>query len=239
MLSVLRLPVALLGIWLASVAPAFQPDAAMLRRVFEESLARKQREYGEMDPRTAQAARDLGLFLERGGDLAAARRALAEAVRIDEKVFGPAAPQTLADAADLAMILPVAQAAPLLARAAESPDPAVSGPALSAWAEIRKAAGDRSGAAALLRRAVIQAEAVDGKNGTMVALILNALAAVAPPEEATAALRRALEIDQKALGPQNGQTLRDARSLAGLLRRSGHDTEAAALERQFAIGPPH
>jgi tetratricopeptide (TPR) repeat protein len=192
-----------------------------------------------MDLRTAQAARDLGLFLERASDLPGARKALAEAIRIDEKVLGVTAPETLADVGDLATILPAAQAAPLLARAAESRDPAVAGPALSAWAEICKAAGDRAGAASLLRRAVTKAEAVDGKNGPMVALVLNALAAVAQPEEAIGALGRALEIDRKVLAPQNGQTLQDVRSLAGLLRRSGRATEAAALEHQFAIGASH
>jgi hypothetical protein len=80
---------------------------------------------------------------------------------------------------------------------------------------------------------------VDGKNGPMVALVLNALAAVAQPEEAIGALGRALEIDRKVLAPQNGQTLQDVRSLAGLLRRSGRATEAAALEHQFAIGASH
>ena len=132
--STSRLSAVLLYIWpvyirLASGASALQPDTGMLRHVFEESLARRQREYGEMDIRTAQAARDLGLFLKRAGDLPASRRALAEAVRIDEKVLGPAASETLADVGDLALILPAAQAAPLFARAVESPDPAVAGPA--------------------------------------------------------------------------------------------------------------
>lgn len=61
---------------LTFVALACQPGTAMLRRVYEEGLARREREYGAADPRTTQAARDPGLFLERAGDAAGARRAL-------------------------------------------------------------------------------------------------------------------------------------------------------------------
>src|ERR1035437_2261549 len=80
---------------------AFQPETTMLRRVYEENLARRQRDYGAGDARTAQAARDLGLFLNSGGDTASARRALAEAVRIDDKALGRTAAQTLEDVAAL------------------------------------------------------------------------------------------------------------------------------------------
>ena len=209
----------------------------MLRRLFEEALARREHEFGPSDPRTAQAARDLGLFLERSGDKPAARRALAEALRIDGAAFGESAPQTLEDAAALAAISTAAQAEPLLRRAAESPDPTVAGPALSSLAAIRKASGDRTGAAALLRRAVSQAEAVDGQDAPIVALVLSALAAVAEPAEAMAALRRALEIDRRSLGPRNARTVQDVRSLSALLRQAGRAAEAAALEREYATGP--
>jgi hypothetical protein len=74
---------------------AFQPDGAVVRRVFEEALARRQREFGVGDPRTVQAVRDFGLFLRANGDAAGARRTQAEAVRIDQSSLGAAAPQTL------------------------------------------------------------------------------------------------------------------------------------------------
>jgi hypothetical protein len=45
------------------LALALQPDSAMLRQIFEDSLARRQLEFGANDARTAQAGRDLGLFL--------------------------------------------------------------------------------------------------------------------------------------------------------------------------------
>jgi tetratricopeptide (TPR) repeat protein len=229
-----RLPV-WLWIWATAGALALQPDPAMLRQMFQEALIRREQAYGDADPRTAQAARDLGLFLVRTGDQPSARRAMANALRIDEKALGPAAAQTLEDAATLASISPRADAEPLLRRAIESPDPTVAGPALTSLAEIRKAAGDRAGAAALLRRALEKAEAVDGKDGLTVALILSTLALVTPPNEAVPLLERVLAIDRQQLGAQSAQTIGDVRRLAGLLRTTGRATEAAQLEREFRI----
>jgi len=57
-------------------ALAMQPDTASLRHAFEENLARRLKEFGSADARTAQAARGLALFLQRKGDKPAARRAL-------------------------------------------------------------------------------------------------------------------------------------------------------------------
>jgi len=228
-------------LWIAAAAttPAFQPDTAMLRRLYEEALSRRRQEFGNADVRTAQAARDLGLFVYRAGDKPGAHRALADAVRIDEKAFGPAAPETLEDVTTLASVSPPAEAEPLLRRAIESPDATVAGPALTSLAELRKAAGDRGGAAVLLRRAIGKAEAVDGKDGPTVALILNMLAQVVEPKEGAALLTRALAIDKAALGPGHPQTLRDVRKLAGLLREIGRTSEAVQLERQFKAGPLH
>jgi len=228
-------------LWIAAAlaAPAFQPDTAMLRRLYEEALSRRQREYGSADARTAQAARDLGLFLYRAGDKTSTRRAMADAVRIDEQAFGAAAPETLEDVATLASVSAPADAEPLLRRAIESPDATVAGPALTSLAELRKAAGDRAGAAVMLRRALQKAEVVDGKDGSTVALVLNMLAMVVDPKEGVLLLGRALEIDKAALGPGHPQTLRDVRKLASLLRETGRTSEATQLERQFKAGPSH
>ncbi|MGH9671557.1 MAG: hypothetical protein ACRD44_00105 [Bryobacteraceae bacterium] len=140
--------------WLAALF--LQPDPAMIRRLFEEALARRQSELGAADPRTAQAACDLGLFLMAEKDIPAARRALAEAE-----------------------------------------DASVSGPALPALATRRKAAGDRAGAAAYLRRALAKAQVVDGGEGRMVALILKSLALVVDPAESARLLQRAREIEMR------------------------------------------
>jgi len=229
----------LLWIVAAATALASQPDTAMLRRLYEEALDRRQREYGSADARTAQAARDLGLFLYRAGDKPSARRAMADAVRIDEKAFGAAAPETLEDVATLASVSAPAEAESLLRRAIESPDATVAGPALTSLAELRKAAGDRAGAAVLLHRALEKAEIADGKDGSTVALVLNMLALVVEPKEGVLLLSRALAIDKAALGPSHPQTLRDVRKLASLLRETGRTAEATQLERQFKVGPSH
>ena len=228
-------------LWIAAAvtAPAFQPDTAMLRRIYEEALSRRQREYGSADARTAQAARDLGLFLYSAADKPSARRAMTDAVRIDEKAFGAAAPETLEDVATLASVSLPAEVEPLLRRAMESPDATVAGPALTSLAELRKAAGDRAGAAALFRKALEKAEIVDGKDGSTVALVLNMLALVVEPKEGVLLLSRALAIDKAALGPSHPQTLRDVRKLASLLRETGRPSEARHLEQQFKVGASH
>jgi hypothetical protein len=237
-----RFPVracALFYICAAPVAQAFQPDSAALRKLFEDALARRQQAYGDADARTAQAARDLGLFLYRSADKPSARRAMANAVRFDEKALGPSTPQTLEDIATLASISPPQEADPLLRRAAESPDPSIAGPALTSLAAMRKAAGDAAAAATLLRRAVEKAEAAEGKDSVTVALVLNVLAQVVPAKEAFPLLQRALAIEERQLGAQNQQTIEDARKLANMLRAAGQPDEAAKLDRQFKISPPH
>jgi len=199
---------------------AFQPDNAAIRKLFEDVLSRRIHEFGEADSRTAQAARDLGMFLCRSGDTASAKRAMANAVRIDEIALGPKAQETLEDVWTLASISPPAQAEPLLIRAAESPDPTVAGPALTSLAEIRKAAGDRAGAAQLLRRAVEKADSVE-KDSVTVALTLSVLADLVSPKEAIPLLKRALAIDREKLGPQDPETIRDAGRLEKILRAIG------------------
>jgi tetratricopeptide (TPR) repeat protein len=172
--------------------------------MFEENFARH---------KTAQAARDLGMFLLKDGDRAEARRMLREALRLDE---AESSPHTLEDAAALAAISPPAEADPLYRRAAESSDPSVAGPALSALGTTRKSAGDRAGAATFYRRAVTKAEAIEGRTGVTVALLLVQLASVSDRAEAVASLQRAIAIDRQSLGPQHPQTRAAERALAAM-----------------------
>jgi len=187
----------LTAVWL------WQPESSGVRRIFEENLARNH---------NAQAARDLGMFLLKDGDRAAARRVLREVLRLDE---AESSPHTLEDAAALAAISPAAEAEPLYRRAAESSDPSVAGPALSALGAMRKSAGDRTGAASLYRRAVTKAEALEGRNGVTVAVLLVQLATVVDRAEAVTALQRAVAIDRQVLGPQHPQTRAAERALSG------------------------
>ena len=95
----------------------WQPDTAMLGKLYEEALERKKQEYGPSDTRTLQAARDLGSFLSKHGAAGGARKVFAEIVRLDESTLGTASPQTLADVASLAAVSPPAEAGPLWQRA--------------------------------------------------------------------------------------------------------------------------
>ena len=200
----------------------------MLRELFEQALMRRKEEYGAADPRTAQAARDLGLFLRSQGDSAGARDALAEAVRIDEKSLGPAAAQTLADVADLAGVSGPGQAEPLWRRAAESPDGEVAARALAVLGQSRETASDSAGAAKLYRQALDREEAA-GPDSARVAVRLNALARVVDLDEAIALLDRAVNISRRRLGPRHPETATLELNLAGSLLKAGHADQAAQL----------
>jgi hypothetical protein len=55
------------------VAMFLRTDPAALRPLYEQALERRRKEFGAADPRTAQAARDPGLFLAGIGEPAGAR----------------------------------------------------------------------------------------------------------------------------------------------------------------------
>ena len=208
-------------------AMALQPDAAMFRRIFEDALAQRRKEFGTADARTAQAARDLGLFLIREKDAPAAREALDEAVRIDGK---------LADVAELASVSPPDQAGPLWQRASQSIDAALASRALAALGELREAAGDRAGAANFYRRALAREEAVSGKDGARVAVRLIALALVTEPGQALPLLQRALAINRKAWGERNPETATAETNLVGPLLAAGRVDEAVAMGGRALAG---
>lgn len=215
----------------ALVALALQPDPAMLRRLYEEALARRKQEYGASDTRTARAASDLGLFLREHGDRQGAQQALALALAIDEKARGAAATETLADAENLAEVSPPAEAEPLWTRAAQNREPAAAARALAALGELREAAGDRAGAAAFYRRALAKEETVAGKSAPHVAVRLNALALVVDPRQGIPLLERALAINRRAWGEQHPETATTETNLSGLLLAAGRADEAVRMGR--------
>lgn len=226
-------------------ALAMQPDGAVLRRIFEDALARREQQYGAADARTAQAARDLGMFLGRQGDARAARAALLEAVRVDEAAFGPAAAQTLADVAELAAVSPPADTALLWSRAAESADAKTAARALIALGEAQASAGDRPGAAAYYRRALAKQEIATGRDSEPVAVCLNALAPMVEVKDGITLLERSLAIDRRVLGARHPQTATTEANLAGLLVNARRNDEAvrAASDAlsifQETLGPDH
>jgi hypothetical protein len=205
----------------ALAAFGFQPDAPMLRRLYEQELARQELAWGVADNRTARAARDLGLFLrEWGGDAEGARQALAKALAIDEKTGSS---QMLSDAADLADLSPPSDAEPLWKRVANGPNNALAARAYAALGELREAAGDRAGAAYFYRQAVAKEE------GARVAVRLNALALVSDPPAAIPLLERALAVDRRTWGEKHPETATTEVNLSGELLAAGRVAEAVRV----------
>jgi len=219
-----------------AVALALQPDPTVLRRLYEEGLARREHQYGVSDVRTARAASDLGLFLREQGDEGGARKALAEALTVDEKALGPTAQTTLADAGELAAVSEPAAAEPLWLRAAESPDAGIAARALGALGELREAASDRDGAVQFYRRALAKEEIAGGKEGARVAVRLNALALALGPETGIPLLTRALTIDRRVWGERHPETATAETNLSGLLLAAGRTDESVRMGRAALAG---
>ena len=162
----------------------FQPSPSALRSIFEEGLARRRDAYGVYDVRTAQAARDLGLFLSRHGAEPDARNVLDQVVRIDERLFGAADPRTLADVAELQRYrLPTPPNRSGSGRRNRATPPSPPG----RWINSPGFASRRTTApapASLYRKALAKQEEA-GKDTAAVALALNALAKVVEPGEAS------------------------------------------------------
>jgi tetratricopeptide (TPR) repeat protein len=201
----------------------------MVRHMFELGLAKRQHEYGLTDPRTAAAARDLGLYLRESGEIAAARQALTQALTSDEATLGRSSAQTLLDAADLASVSAPGESEPLWSRAAQSPDAVLAARAFSALGEIRDAVGDRSGAIAFYRKALAKEETVAGKSASRVAVRLNALALVSEPPAAIPLLERALSINRGVWGEVHPETATTEVNLCGELLAAGRVPEAVHM----------
>jgi len=218
-----------------------QPNPAMLRQLFEQHLEEQVREHGELDARTALAARELGLFLRGAGDGDGAYRAMTRAVAIDEKVFGVDAPRTLADVADLASVAPMGEAGKLFERASKSSDAAAAARALVALGEMHAGNGDAAGAARYWRQAVAKME----PESESAARVMNVLAQVVEPREAIPLLRHALAIDHKVLGARHPEVGATEQLLARALVAAGRAAEAVTPAREALailsdkLGPEH
>jgi tetratricopeptide (TPR) repeat protein len=231
--------------WAVAAAMCAQPHPAMLRELYEQHLAEQERAHGEFDAHTAEAARDLGLFLRGNNDSEGAHGALSRAVVIDEKVFGVDAPRTLVDVADLASVSPLAEAGKLFERASKSSDAAAASRALLALGEMHASQGDREGASRYWRQALTKQETATGPDSENVARILNFLAQTVDPAEAIPLLRRALVLDRKLFGPAHPEVGASDQLLAGALLATGKAADAVAPGREALsiladkLGPEH
>jgi tetratricopeptide (TPR) repeat protein len=208
------------------VAMFLQTDTAALRPLYEQALDRRRKEFGAADPRTAQAARDLGLFLAGIGDPADARPVLAEAVRIDEQAFGGAAVQTLADVEELAAVSPARMSEPLWRRASAAQDAGIAIRAWMALGALRGAAADRAGAAACYRKALALQEDAGGKDSPAIPAILQALAEVVDMREAIPLLERALIVGRATQGAHHPSNALIEATLSGKLLAAGRTDDA-------------
>jgi tetratricopeptide (TPR) repeat protein len=184
----------------------FQPDTASLRRLFEQEFARHH---------TAQAARDLGLFLARHGDATGAREALREALRME--------PQNLADSFELALVSPAGEAEPLLQRAAAGRDTVLAARSFAALGHLRDATGDKTGAAEAYRSAIALRESAN---------TFEALANDVDPVEGISLLQRALAMNRRELGARHPQTATTEANLAGMLLNAGQTDASIRLIRE-------
>jgi tetratricopeptide (TPR) repeat protein len=218
------------------LAMFLQTDSATLRPLYEQALERRRKEFGAADPRTAQAARDLGLFLAGSGDSAAARPALAEAVRVDEQALGTAAPQTLADVAELAAVSPARPAEVLWRRASAADDAGVAIRAWMALGALRAAAGDRTRSAVFYRKALARQEEAAGKDSPAIPSILQALAEMVETREAIALLERALIVGRATQGARHpSNALIEAALASNLLAEGRVDAALQAAADALAI----
>ena len=217
---------------------AWQPDPAMLGKLYAEALERNKQQYGASDARTAQAARDLGLFLSKHGAADGARKVLIELVRLDESFLGATGTVTFADVASLASVSPPNAAEPLWRRASQSPDQTVAARAFAALGHLRETAGDQSGAVrfyaeALTREESALQEATAIEERARLAILMSGVAQVfgqvAEPAQGVAALRRALAIDRSVLGPRHPETGTVQANLAGVLLDANAVNESVPL----------
>lgn len=213
-----------------------QPDPAMLRRVFEDRVTETRSRYGATDLRTAHAARDLGLFLVKQGDVARATPALTEAIRIH---------RTPEWVADLAAVSDPASAKPLWMEASQSADPSVASRAFAALGLMEETAGRQAEAARLYRMALAKEEISSGKESARVAARLNSLALVVERHEAIPMLRRALRIATAKVGSRRLETASIQLNLAVRLLQSRRWDEARRIASGAAsvmaelLGPEH
>ena len=215
-------------------AVAFQPDHALLRKVYEDHVARSEREYGPGDTRTAEAARDLGFFLKEAGDTKAAIPAFAKALQIDQAKYGAEARKPLAGMIALASVSGAKDAETLLRRALASPsmDSQLAVPALSSMGDLRMAAGDSKAAADYWRLALQHAEAVYGKESDEVEKILYSLARTVDANQSVELLDRALTIARQKYGDRHPETATCDLNLSRALIKSGRQAEAAEKARE-------
>lgn len=190
---------------IATLALAWQL-AREFRPLYEEALARKVRQFGEQDPRSVSAMRDLAAFLMRNQLYAEAEPWLR---RLDDS-------EALGDC---------------LAALNRGPEAAAEYRRNGGPPALAKLAAMTSGAEALTlyRKALALEEKASGAMSPKVAVRLNDVALLSREE---VLFRRALAIQEKALGPTHPEAATTMNNLASLLMEKGRVDEAEAMARR-------
>ena len=203
----------------------WQPDRAMLGKLYEEALERKKQQYGASDTRTMQAARDLGLFLSKHGAAEGARKVFAEVVRLDESTLGRPPRKRSRMWRRSPMYPPPHRPNPSgVARQAVPTSPWRRGP-LPPWGNCVRPPGTRPALPRFTRRHCRNRSwrcarpPLDEKARLAILIggVAQVLGQIAEPAEGIAALRRSLAIDRSVLGPRHPETGTTQANLAGVL----------------------
>ncbi|MGH9722288.1 MAG: tetratricopeptide repeat protein [Bryobacteraceae bacterium] len=197
-----------------------QPDPAALIPLYKRALAEREKAFGPEHPKVARAASDLGLLLRNSAKPAEAEPYLRRALKIDEQVLGADSSVAGEDLENLASVLPNSEALPLYQVASRHKDTRIAARNLSKLASM---APDRVSALRLYREALAKEET---------AARLNDVALLVEPKEAEPLLRRALAMQEKAVGPRHPETAATLNNLADALLASGRVAHAETLSRR-------
>src|SRR5581483_9816123 len=206
-------------------------DPSRLRPLFEQALARREKELGPGHRKTARSAADLGLLLKSIGDAAAAEAPLRKALAIDQKNSDPA---LSADQENLAAVLASLGRQPeaigLFRLCAGASDGRVAARCLSSLAIL-----DPERAESYYQDALKAEETASGVGHPRVALLLNDFALAMRQNKkdrlAEPLFRRALAIAEKSFGPESLSAAPVLINLGNLLQGAGQLDEAERLER--------
>ena len=212
----------------ASPPPA---DPSSLIPVFEDMLARREKELSPADRRIARGAADLGGFFQALGRPAAAEAPLRKALSLDR---ANADPQAHADAELLASNLMALrkpeEAVPLFDSCARGSLPDVAAKCLANLGALDEARSKN-----YYQEAIRKREEASGKDDPKVAGLLNDLGLAFSREKdyksAEPLFRRALAIQQKAFGPGHPTAAATMNNLGSLLQSAGRPLEAERYER--------
>jgi tetratricopeptide (TPR) repeat protein len=207
-------------------------DPADLRPLFEEAVARSQKNFGAHSAEAARSASDLGLFLKTLNDSPSAVAPLTRALEIDQTNGGA---RVQADQEGLAAALlatgKTQEAYDLFRAAAQGEDSAIAARCLTELAAL-----DPRNAEAYYRLALTQEEKAAGKDDPLIAVVLNnlglALRQKNDNRSAEPLFRRALAIQESKLGPDHTATATTLNNLGSLLQSIGQLAEAERLERR-------